>query len=121
MRSMEPGPAKTGPRKDLQTIRTLLPYLWPKGEAELRLRVVCAMALLALAKVCGEGHDFGAELGLQPFQDDRSVEAAGIGEDDFLRRGLRGHGRAPSRAGRVDGAHHIHVRFRCKLDLEKVC
>ena len=51
MRSMEPGPAKTGPRKDLQTIRTLLPYLWPKGEAELRLRVVCAMALLALAKV----------------------------------------------------------------------
>ena len=51
MRSMDPGPAKPGPRKDLQTIRTLLPYLWPKGEAELRLRVVCAMVLLALAKM----------------------------------------------------------------------
>ncbi len=51
MRSMEPGPSKTGPRKDWQTVQTLLPYLWPKGEAELRLRVVGAMALLALAKM----------------------------------------------------------------------
>ncbi len=51
MRSREPGPAKTGPRNDWQTIRTLMPYLWPEGEMELRLRVVVAMALLALAKI----------------------------------------------------------------------
>ena len=51
MRSMEPGPAKTGPRNDWQTIKTLMPYLWPVGEMGLRLRVVCAMALLALAKL----------------------------------------------------------------------
>ncbi|NQU61870.1 MAG: ABC transporter ATP-binding protein/permease [Rhodospirillales bacterium] len=55
MRSMEPGPDKTGPRNDLATIRTLLPYLWPKGETELRVRVVIAMMLLALAKVTNVG------------------------------------------------------------------
>jgi len=51
MRSMEPGPQKSGPRSDLKTLRTLLPYLWPEGETELRFRVVLALALLALAKI----------------------------------------------------------------------
>jgi len=51
MRSMEPGPHKSGPRSDLKTLRTLLPYLWPEGETELRFRVVLALALLALAKI----------------------------------------------------------------------
>ncbi|MBC8337284.1 MAG: ABC transporter ATP-binding protein/permease [Rhodospirillales bacterium] len=51
MRSMDPGPPRTGPRNDLKTIRTLLPYLWPEGEAGLRVRVVFALMLLTLAKV----------------------------------------------------------------------
>ena len=51
MRSMDPGPPRTGPRNDLSTLRTLLPYLWPPGEAGLRFRVVLAMVLLTLAKV----------------------------------------------------------------------
>jgi ATP-binding cassette subfamily B protein len=41
------GPAGTG---DLGTVRTLLPYLWPAGEPELRLRVVAAVVFLAAAK-----------------------------------------------------------------------
>ena len=36
--------------RDLRTIRTLLPYLWPKGEPELRLRVVLALTCLLAAK-----------------------------------------------------------------------
>ena len=48
--------------------------------------------LLALAEIGGEGHHFAAELGLQPLEDDRGIEAAGIGEHDFLRRG---HGSSP--------------------------
>jgi ATP-binding cassette subfamily B protein len=36
---------------DLNTIRTLLPYLWPKGETNMRVRVVVALGCLALAKV----------------------------------------------------------------------
>ncbi|MDA1089963.1 MAG: ABC transporter ATP-binding protein/permease [Proteobacteria bacterium] len=52
---MDPGPPKSGPRKDWQTIHTLLPYLWPPGEAGLRVRVVFAMLLLALAKVTNVG------------------------------------------------------------------
>ncbi|MGH7563403.1 MAG: ABC transporter transmembrane domain-containing protein, partial [Gemmatimonadota bacterium] len=36
---------------DLRTIRQLLPYLWPKGEPELRTRVVLALACLLAAKV----------------------------------------------------------------------
>ncbi|MBA2564967.1 MAG: ABC transporter ATP-binding protein/permease [Gemmatimonadetes bacterium] len=38
-------------RGDLQTIRHLLPYLWPKGEPGLRTRVVLALACLLAAKV----------------------------------------------------------------------
>lgn len=34
-----------------QTICTLLPYLWPKGEKELRARVVAAIVLLIASKV----------------------------------------------------------------------
>jgi ATP-binding cassette, subfamily B, heavy metal transporter len=35
---------------DLRTLATLLPYLWPPGERELRLRVVFAMLFLVAAK-----------------------------------------------------------------------
>ena len=37
--------------RDLRTIRTLLPYLWPKREPGLRLRVVLALGCLLIAKV----------------------------------------------------------------------
>ncbi len=50
MRSREPGPGAGGPRNDLRTIRALLPYLWPPGAPEMRLRVVIALGLLVLAK-----------------------------------------------------------------------
>ncbi len=50
MRSREPGPAPEGPRNDLATIRTLLPYLWPADEWGLRARVVIAMLFLVAAK-----------------------------------------------------------------------
>src|SRR5690606_9824409 len=39
---------------------------------------------VALTEVGGESDDFGAQLGLQPFQDDGGVEAARIGEYDLL-------------------------------------
>ena len=38
-------------RGDLNTIRSLLPYLWPVGDLGMRIRVVVAMSCLALAKV----------------------------------------------------------------------
>ena len=38
-------------RSDFQVIGTLLPYLWPQDALELRVRVIVALALLALAKV----------------------------------------------------------------------
>ena len=40
--------ASTG---NIRTIRALLPYLWPKGQFDLRLRVVLALACLVAAKV----------------------------------------------------------------------
>ncbi len=43
------------------------------------------LELLALAEIGSEGHHLAAVLGLQPFQDDRGVEPAGIGEHDLLR------------------------------------
>jgi ABC-type transport system involved in Fe-S cluster assembly fused permease/ATPase subunit len=46
-----PPAAARSPRGDLATIRTLLPYLWPRDEPGLRLRVVGAMACLLVAKL----------------------------------------------------------------------
>ena len=46
------GPVLAGPpRPTWQTITSLLPYLWPKGDPGLRVRAVVAMACLILAKV----------------------------------------------------------------------
>ena len=36
---------------DLETIKSLLPYLWPKGQFEMRARVAVALACLVMAKV----------------------------------------------------------------------
>jgi len=44
-----------GPRNDWKTIRTLVPYLWPPGEAGLRARVVAALAFLGIAKAINVG------------------------------------------------------------------
>jgi ATP-binding cassette subfamily B protein len=51
MRSLEAGASKTkGPRNDLKTLKTLLPYLWPKNHSDMQIRVVVALLCLALAK-----------------------------------------------------------------------
>ena len=50
MRPMPELPPTTGPRNDWQTIRSMLPYLWPAGEAGLKVRVIWAMGFLILAK-----------------------------------------------------------------------
>jgi ATP-binding cassette subfamily B protein len=44
-----------GARADLRALRTLAPYLWPAAEPEMRLRVVGALGLLALAKLANVG------------------------------------------------------------------
>ena len=43
-------PPNNEPRKDWETIRTLLPYLWPRDSLEMRSRVVIALVFLAVAK-----------------------------------------------------------------------
>jgi ATP-binding cassette, subfamily B, heavy metal transporter len=43
---------KRSARQAWQTIRTLLPYLWPRGAVELKVRVVLALLFLVAAKVC---------------------------------------------------------------------
>jgi ABC-type transport system involved in Fe-S cluster assembly fused permease/ATPase subunit len=40
----------TGTKADVRTLGTLLPYLWPTGQGELKLRVAAALVLLAGAK-----------------------------------------------------------------------
>ncbi|TCS62178.1 ABCB family ABC transporter ATP-binding protein/permease [Varunaivibrio sulfuroxidans] len=51
MRPRESLPAQKNSRNDIRTIRTLLPYLWPKDAFGLRARVVIALVLLAISKV----------------------------------------------------------------------
>ena len=45
-----PAPAAKDAKGDWQTVRTLLPYLWPKDRPSLRLRVVLSMVFLLAAK-----------------------------------------------------------------------
>lgn len=51
MRHLGTSPPPSGPRNDLKTLRTLLPYLWPADSLDFRVRVVVALALLTTAKV----------------------------------------------------------------------
>ncbi len=39
------------PRPDIRALKSLFPYLWPRGEFEMRLRVVLAMSFLVAAKL----------------------------------------------------------------------
>ncbi len=43
--------AEEVPQNHLRTLRKLLPYLWPRGRLDLRIRVLIALALLTAAKV----------------------------------------------------------------------
>ncbi len=54
MRPLDTAPpvlAGQKPRTGLQTVASLLPYLWPKGETGAHVRVVLAVIMLVLAKV----------------------------------------------------------------------
>ena len=46
-----PPPSENARPGDFETIKTLLPYLWPEDRTDLRFRVVVSMILLAAAKV----------------------------------------------------------------------
>src|SRR5690606_32457114 len=52
MRERRPVREATGPRRSaLSTLAALLPYLWPQGQIELRVRVAAALSCLVLAKL----------------------------------------------------------------------
>ncbi|MDE2228059.1 MAG: ABC transporter ATP-binding protein/permease [Alphaproteobacteria bacterium] len=48
-------PSEVGFRRELKALTSVLPYLWPKESPALRLRVVAALACLALAKAVNVG------------------------------------------------------------------
>ena len=50
------------------------------------------LQLAALAQIGGEGHNLRAILGLQPFQDDRRIKPARIGENNFFNLTALRHG-----------------------------
>ncbi len=49
--SLPPSASDTSSRTGFQTVRSLLPYLWPRGNVGAHVRVVAAVVLLVLAKV----------------------------------------------------------------------
>ncbi len=53
--SSGPSPPSGDTAAELRSLARLLPYLWPKGAPELRLRVVLALTFLALAKLINVG------------------------------------------------------------------
>ena len=67
-------------------------------DAEHLRLLACRLQFLALAEICSEGHHLAAEFRLQPFQNDGCVEAAGIGQHDFLDVSIRHFGEGPVRS-----------------------
>lgn len=51
MRRLKPGEAAFGERGQWDTLKSLLPYLWPDGRTDLKVRVVLAMLLLIVSKL----------------------------------------------------------------------
>lgn len=49
--SIDAGKGESSTREQLATLRRLLPYLWPAGRMDLRVRVLIAIALMIAAKV----------------------------------------------------------------------
>ena len=50
---MKPSSSPLGkePRPDIRAMKSLVPYLWPRGQLEMKLRVVVAMSFLVAAKL----------------------------------------------------------------------
>ena len=81
-------------------------------DAEQHRLLARRLELLALAEIGGEGDDLAAIGRLQPFQDDRRVEPARIGEHDLLHVAL-GQSLSP-RVLRKIGADYRANGRRCK-------
>ncbi len=67
------------------------------------------LKFFALTEIGSEGHNFRAEFCLKPLQDDRGVEAARIGENDFLNVFPLAHNKLPSHQALQIGAQNLSV------------
>ena len=60
-------------RSDLKTLRTLIPYLWPKDNREIKFRVLIALLFLALAKGISAGAPILYKLTIDAISDNQAV------------------------------------------------
>jgi ATP-binding cassette subfamily B protein len=72
------GRAEAGGPAEVRVIRRVLPYLWPKGARETKLRVAAALGLLLLAKAATVGTPAVYKLAVDAF------EKAGVDERALL-------------------------------------
>ena len=74
MRSLETTEQNTKVhRSDLKTLRTLIPYLWPKDNREIKFRVLIALFFLALAKGISAGAPILYKLAIDAISDNQAV------------------------------------------------
>ncbi|MBC2835901.1 ABCB family ABC transporter ATP-binding protein/permease [Paragemmobacter straminiformis] len=67
------------PANGLQTIRRVLPYLWPKGEGWVKRRVVISLVMLVLAKIVSVSTPFLYKEAVDALAGDKPTGAALIG------------------------------------------
>ena len=67
------------PANGLQTIRRVLPYLWPKGEAWVKRRVVISLLMLVAAKIVSVSTPFFYKEAVDALAGDKPTGAALIG------------------------------------------
>ena len=74
MRSLETTEQNTKVhRSDLKTLKTLIPYLWPKDNREIKFRVLIALLFLALAKGISAGAPILYKLAIDAISDNQAV------------------------------------------------
>lgn len=77
--SMTSADADTPSTPGTETIRRVLPYLWPQGETWVKRRVVAALAMLALAKVVSVATPFFYKAAVDRLAGDAPSDAMLIG------------------------------------------
>ncbi len=68
-------PQKTGREAEWRVVRDVMPYLWPKGETDARVRVVVAMGFLVLAKIATVVTPFFYKYAVDAMTEEGGIEA----------------------------------------------
>ena len=107
--SLQPGAAPRGEGEQIAILKAVLPYLWPAGRFDLKLRVVLALLCLVLAKVITVLTPFAYKYAVDALTG-RAAEGQRAGSRRAPHCGTHSHGRCLWRRPHHDGGVRAAAR-----------